>query len=117
MTTITKIQFLIRKSWIKDHVKTSFLISPSFHISQLDYSSLIPEWKRDLKYVPIMDKSGIFSIEELAQININSQQLLNYLSHPEVNDRDRSITQEDRSHIIVTKKKSGASKVLRFDSI
>jgi predicted TIM-barrel fold metal-dependent hydrolase len=40
----------------KDHVKMAFLISPSFHIDQHAYSKSIPEWRRDLKYVPVMNK-------------------------------------------------------------
>lgn len=40
----------------KDNIITSFLISPSFHIEEGEASQYIPEWKRDLKYVSIMDK-------------------------------------------------------------
>jgi predicted TIM-barrel fold metal-dependent hydrolase len=39
----------------KDQFKTSFLISPSFDITH-GFSTVIPEWRRDLKYVSIMDK-------------------------------------------------------------
>jgi predicted TIM-barrel fold metal-dependent hydrolase len=41
----------------KDNVKTSFLISPSFHVQEnVTKSASIPEWRGNLKFVSILDK-------------------------------------------------------------